>query len=99
MTDPLALEPDGDDWRLQLAGDWSLAAMPRIEAQLNALPATLSGKLVCDWTGARTPGISPAWALLRRLAEAVPPLQVSHAGNPPQPLRPFARSMFEALLR
>jgi phospholipid/cholesterol/gamma-HCH transport system permease protein len=83
MTDALALEPDGDGWRLVLAGDWSLAAMPRIEARLNALPATLSGKLVCDWTAARTPGISPAWALLRRLAEAVPPLQVSHAGNPP----------------
>jgi phospholipid/cholesterol/gamma-HCH transport system permease protein len=83
MTDALALEPDGDGWRLVLAGDWSLAAMPRIEARLNALPPTLSGKLVCDWTAARTPGISPAWALLRRLAEAVPPLQVSHAGNPP----------------
>jgi phospholipid/cholesterol/gamma-HCH transport system permease protein len=83
MTDPLALEPDGDGWRLLLVGDWSLAAMPRIEAQLKSLPATLHGNLVCDWTQARAAGISPAWALLRRLAEVTPPLHVSHAGNPP----------------
>ena len=57
--------------------------MPRIEAQLKNLPATLHGNLVCDWTDARAPGISPAWALLRRLAEAAPPLHVSHTGNPP----------------
>jgi phospholipid/cholesterol/gamma-HCH transport system permease protein len=83
MTDPLALEPDGAGWRLRLFGDWSLAAMPRIEAQLKSLPATLQGDVLCDWTGALSPGISPAWALLRRLAEAVPPLNVRHAGNPP----------------
>jgi phospholipid/cholesterol/gamma-HCH transport system permease protein len=83
MTEPLALEPDGDGWRLLLAGDWSLAAMPRIEAQLKSLPATLHGNLICDWSHAQTPGISPAWALLRRLAEAARPLNVSHAGNPP----------------
>ena len=83
MTEPLALEPDGAGWRLRLSGDWSLAAMPRIEAQLNSLPATLSGNLVCDWTRAQTPGISPVWALLRRLAEAVTPLNVTHTGNPP----------------
>ncbi len=83
MTDPLALAPDGDGWRLMLSGDWSLAALPRIEGQLITLPATLSGELVCDWSQALAPGISPAWALLRRLAEAVPPLNVSHAGNPP----------------
>ncbi|HMH28158.1 MAG TPA: ABC transporter permease [Steroidobacteraceae bacterium] len=83
MKEPLALEPDGDGRRLRLSGDWSLAAMPRIEAQLNSLPATLSGNLVCDWTEVQTPGISPAWALLRRLAEAVTPLNVRHEGNPP----------------
>jgi phospholipid/cholesterol/gamma-HCH transport system permease protein len=83
MTDPLALEPDGDGWRLRLNGDWSLAALPRIEAQLNEMPATLHGNLVCDWSQAQTPGISPAWALLRRLAEAAPALAVAHAGNPP----------------
>src|SRR5580700_3432595 len=83
MTDPLALEPDGDGWRLKLFGDWSLAGLPRIEARLNSLPATLHGNVVCDWTDAQTPELSPAWALLRRLAEAVPPLNVRHAGNPP----------------
>jgi len=83
LTDPLALEPDGNGWRLLLSGDWSLTAMPRIEAQLKSLPATLSGNLLCDWTHVQTPGISPAWALLRRLAETVPPLNVTHAGNPP----------------
>jgi phospholipid/cholesterol/gamma-HCH transport system permease protein len=83
LTDALALEPDGDGWRLLLVGDWSLAAMPRIEAQLKNLPAALSGNLVCDWTDARAPGISPAWALLRRLAETVPPVNVTHTGNPP----------------
>jgi hypothetical protein len=35
MTDPLALEPEGDGWRLRLSGDWSLAAIPQIEARLN----------------------------------------------------------------
>jgi phospholipid/cholesterol/gamma-HCH transport system permease protein len=82
MTAPLALEPQGDGWRLALHGDWSLAAMPGIEAQLKSLPATLHGNLICDWTQARAPGISPAWALLRRLADAAP-LTVSHEGNPP----------------
>jgi phospholipid/cholesterol/gamma-HCH transport system permease protein len=83
LTDPLALEPHGDGWRLLLVGDWSLAALPRIEAQLKSLPATLHGNLICDWTQALAPGISPAWALLRRFAEAVPSLNVTHAGNPP----------------
>jgi phospholipid/cholesterol/gamma-HCH transport system permease protein len=83
LTDPLALEPDGDGWRLKLFGDWSLAAMPRIETQLKSLPATLSGNLLCDWSDARTPGISPAWTLLRRLAETTAPLVVTHTGNPP----------------
>jgi phospholipid/cholesterol/gamma-HCH transport system permease protein len=83
MTDPLALEPDGDGWRLKLFGDWSLAGLPRIEARLNSLPATLSGNVVCDWTDARTPEMSPAWALLRRLAETAPPINVRHTGNPP----------------
>jgi phospholipid/cholesterol/gamma-HCH transport system permease protein len=83
MTDPLALEPQSDGWRLLLKGDWSLAAMPSIEARLKSLPAALHGNLVCDWTDARTPGISPAWALLRRLAEDEPGLAVRHTGNPP----------------
>jgi len=34
----LKLEGEGDDWRLRLDGDWSLAAMAQIETQLHALP-------------------------------------------------------------
>jgi phospholipid/cholesterol/gamma-HCH transport system permease protein len=85
MTAPLALERQGDGWRLRLSGDWSLAAMPSIEAQLNNLPA-MDGSLVCDWTQAEAPGISPAWALLRRLADTCgqQPLDVRHTGNPPK---------------
>src|ERR1700742_695156 len=77
------LEPLGNGWRLLLSGDWSLAGLPGIEAQLKSLPLTLHGNLECDWTHAQTPGISPAWALLRRLAEAAPSPQVRHTGNPP----------------
>jgi phospholipid/cholesterol/gamma-HCH transport system permease protein len=99
MTAPLTLEGEGDDWRLHLAGDWSLAGMPQIEAQLEKLPAALHGTLVCDWSGASAPGIGPVWALLLRLgamgalagaasASAGPPagaqfLHVRHTGNPP----------------
>jgi phospholipid/cholesterol/gamma-HCH transport system permease protein len=84
MTAPLALERQGDGWRLRLSGDWSLAALPSIEAQLQNLPA-LDGTLECDWTQALAPGISPAWALLRRLADSCgqQPLDVRHTGNPP----------------
>jgi phospholipid/cholesterol/gamma-HCH transport system permease protein len=85
MTAPLSLSRSGDGWRLSLSGDWSLTAMPGIEAQLKTLPA-LQGSLLCDWTHAQAPGISPAWALLRRLAEAgagPQQLDVRHTGNPP----------------
>jgi phospholipid/cholesterol/gamma-HCH transport system permease protein len=84
VTPPLALEPEGDGWRLRLCGDWSLAALPHIEAELDKLPATLSGNLACDWSRAESPGISPAWALLRRLAEEDPErIAIRHLGNPP----------------
>ena len=84
MTAPLALEPQGDGWRLRLGGDWSLAGLPRIEAKLNELPVTLSGNLSCDWSLAESPAISPAWALLRRLAEEDPQrIAIRHTGNPP----------------
>jgi hypothetical protein len=45
----LKLEREGDDWRLHLNGDWSLAAMAQIEAEFRALPGVLDGTLVCDW--------------------------------------------------
>jgi phospholipid/cholesterol/gamma-HCH transport system permease protein len=86
MTVPLALSQSGDGWSLLLSGDWSLTAMPSIEAHLEALPTVLQGTLTCDWTQVRTPGISPAWALLRRLADVSGDpgqLDVRHTGNPP----------------
>ncbi|HEY0799418.1 MAG TPA: ABC transporter permease, partial [Steroidobacteraceae bacterium] len=84
MTAPLALSRSGDGWELSLSGDWSLAALPSVEAQLESLPAGLNGILTCDWTHAQAPGISPVWALLRRLDEDGPEkLEVRHTGNPP----------------
>ena len=86
MTAPLALSRSGDGWLLLLSGDWSLTAMPGIEARLATLPAALQGTLTCDWTQVHAPGISPAWALLRRLADAggdPGQLNVHHTGNPP----------------
>jgi phospholipid/cholesterol/gamma-HCH transport system permease protein len=81
---PLALSRSGDGWLLLLCGDWSLQAMPSIEAHLLNLPAALHGTLICDWTQAQSPGISPAWALLRRLADGGPgQLDIRHTGNPP----------------
>jgi phospholipid/cholesterol/gamma-HCH transport system permease protein len=84
MTAPLTLETEQGGWRLTLTGDWSLAALPAIGAELHRLPAKLDGKLLCDWTHAAAPGISPSWVLLQRLAESDPaPLAISHTGNPP----------------
>jgi phospholipid/cholesterol/gamma-HCH transport system permease protein len=80
----LELEGEGDGWRLHLNGDWSLAAMAQIEAQLRALPVGLHGTLVCDWSRTEAPGIGPVWALLVRLAEVgTPRLDVRHTGDPP----------------
>jgi phospholipid/cholesterol/gamma-HCH transport system permease protein len=80
----LELEGEGDDWRLHLNGDWSLAAMAQIEAQLRALPGGLHGTVVCDWSRAEAPGIGPVWALLVRLAEiGTQRLDVRHTGDPP----------------
>jgi phospholipid/cholesterol/gamma-HCH transport system permease protein len=80
----LELEGESDDWRLHLNGDWSLAAMAQIEAQLRALPGGLRGTLVCDWSRAEAPGIGPVWALLVRLAEVgTQRLDVRHTGDPP----------------
>jgi len=84
MTVPLALEGDGDNWRLVLSGDWTLAAIGGIQDQLKALPATLKGTLTCDWGGAQAPGIASTWALLTRLSELRGDgLTMRHSGNPP----------------
>jgi phospholipid/cholesterol/gamma-HCH transport system permease protein len=81
IESPLALQGAGEDWRLNLAGDWSLAGMAQIEVQLRTLPAALRGTLVCDWSEAKTPGIGTAWALLLKLSGLG--AKVSHTGNPP----------------
>jgi phospholipid/cholesterol/gamma-HCH transport system permease protein len=84
MTDPLALEQDGDGWRARLNGDWSLSGLPRIEAQLKQLPSNLHGTLLCEWTLAQAPGIGSVWTLLRELSDAgSTSLEVLHSGNPP----------------
>jgi phospholipid/cholesterol/gamma-HCH transport system permease protein len=84
MNAPLALEGESGTWRLALTGDWSLVAMPSVEAQLDRLPKLLHGTLVCDWLAVKTAGIAPAWALLKRLAEiGGDSLEVRHEGNPP----------------
>jgi phospholipid/cholesterol/gamma-HCH transport system permease protein len=92
----LALEGAGDDWRLRLNGDWSLRAMPQIESQLEVLPDTLRGTLVCDWSHAETPGIGPAWTLLVRLAVfGLEQLEIRHVGDPPHYLELLQRLMAE----
>jgi phospholipid/cholesterol/gamma-HCH transport system permease protein len=65
----LALERRGNDWRLQLRGDWSLAAMASVDSELQTLSTPIDGALVCDWADAQSPGIGPVWALLTHLAD------------------------------
>src|SRR5271155_1549997 len=83
--DALTLQRDGEGWRIDLRGDWSLEALPRIDLELEALPAAMSGTLVCDWSRVEHPGIAPVWALLTRLSElgSERQLAVRHEGNPP----------------
>ena len=79
----LALERGNDGWRIRLNGDWSLAAMPKIDRDLRALNLSLDAPLICDWTHAAAPGIAPAWALLRRIARMnAGKFPVSHLGGP-----------------
>lgn len=79
----LALERQGTGWRLELQGDWSLAAMARISEELKALPSSIDGAIVCDWTRAQNPGIGPMWSVLGRLADMqAGGAQVSHVAEP-----------------
>jgi phospholipid/cholesterol/gamma-HCH transport system permease protein len=81
----LALQRDGEDWRLKLSGDWSLAAMAEIQLELERLPGPISGTVTCDWSGVHDAGLGPVWALLTRLAGlAGPHFQMRHVGEPPQ---------------
>ncbi len=78
------LQRDGEDWRLNLRGDWSLAGMAQIDADLKTLTGPMSGTLVCDWSAAERPGIGPVWTLLARLSDlGTEELVVRHEGNPP----------------
>jgi phospholipid/cholesterol/gamma-HCH transport system permease protein len=80
----LALQRDGEDWRLNLSGDWSLAGLAQIDVDLKALAGPISGKMVCDWSRAQHPGLGPVWALLARLSDlGADQLAVRHEGNPP----------------
>jgi phospholipid/cholesterol/gamma-HCH transport system permease protein len=84
MTASLSLQGAGTEQRLWVRGDWSTAALPRIEAQLLGLPAHLEDRITCDWSGAHSPGIGPAWLLLARLIDlGASPLEIQHDGNPP----------------
>src|SRR5271170_2000993 len=88
----LSLEGEGDDWRLRLNGDWSLAATPVIQEELRSLPVSLRGALVCDWSHAEAPGIGPVWILLTRLTECrADTLYVRHIGDPPHTLELLQR--------
>src|SRR5450432_4014327 len=88
----LLLEGAGEDWQLSLNGDWSLAAMTQVEMQLNGLPGTLRGTLVCDWSRAEAPGLGPVWALLGRLAGlGQGQLRIHHTGEPPHYLELLQR--------
>src|ERR1700683_3451619 len=87
--DALALQREGEDWRLCLNGDWALRGMAPIDDELRALPGPASGTLICDWSHAERPGIGPVWALLGRLADlGGSQLGVRHEGAPPHTLEP-----------
>ena len=80
----LKLDGQSGDWRVQLHGDWSLASTVAVEAQLRQLPASLSGRVACDWSGVTRPGIGTVWLLLARLTDiGALPADVHHEGNPP----------------
>jgi phospholipid/cholesterol/gamma-HCH transport system permease protein len=94
--DALTLHRQGDDWRLSLSGDWSLDGMAHIDPALRALPESVSGALVCDWSNARAPGLGPVWALLTRLADiGGDRLLVRHEGNPPPTLELLHKLLLE----
>src|ERR1700677_313901 len=95
--DALALHRDGESWRIDLRGDWSLEALPQIDLQLAALPGPMSGTLVCDWSRVEHPGLGPVWALLTRLTELgnAHGLVVRHEGNPPHTVQLLQKLQLE----
>ncbi len=94
--DALALQGDGESWRLDLRGDWSLDALPLIDRELETLPSPLSGTLVCDWSRVEHAGLGPVWALLMRLSEiGGGRLQTRHQGHPPDSVRMLHKLQLE----
>jgi phospholipid/cholesterol/gamma-HCH transport system permease protein len=84
MMASLSLEGQSGDWRLRLGGDWSLPDTPQIEAQLNRLPAAMTGRISCDWSEVQLSGIGSIWLLLARLVDlGALPSDIHHTGNPP----------------
>lgn len=84
MTPSLSLQGAGNELRLAVRGDWSAAALPHIEAQLQGLPAHLEGRITCDWSEAHAPALGPAWLLLAGLVDlGCSHLEIQHEGNPP----------------
>ena len=54
--------------------------LPGLDAKLDGLSVPLDAPVVCDWSAAASPGLGPAWVLLRRLAAGRVP--VTHVGPP-----------------
>ncbi|HMK87748.1 MAG TPA: ABC transporter permease [Steroidobacteraceae bacterium] len=94
--DALALHREGNDWRLDLKGDWSLDRLPQIDRELDALSGPIEGSVVCDWSRAEHPGLGPVWALLTRLAElGAAQLDIRHEGNPPSSVQLLKKLQLE----
>ena len=92
----LSLQEQGADWLMRLHGNWSLAAAPQIQAQLEHLPAasppSMSRRVTCDWSDAERPGIGSAWMLLTRLIDlGFAPKEINHVGAPPHYLELLQR--------
>jgi phospholipid/cholesterol/gamma-HCH transport system permease protein len=99
----LTLQQDGEGWRLCLNGDWSLASIGQIDRELEALPGSMLGTLICDWSRAEQPGMAPVWLLLTRLSalgageSPTARLQVRHEGGPPPTVGLLRKLMLDRL--
>ena len=69
--------------RIDVVGHWTLDAIPALDAQIAALPGSVSGVLDCDWSRAREVDLGAAWVLIERL-QTRGATQIRHTGNPPE---------------
>ncbi len=69
--------------RIDVVGNWTLDAIPLLDARIAALPGSFSGVLDCDWSRAREVDLGAAWVLIERL-QARGATQIRHTGNPPE---------------